>query len=211
MAWSLLQLLIMATQKHMSGSTGYSVTGLSLEELHKSLKVLVDTEVLVGIPESTTERDSSEEATSGSTPPTNSMIGYVMENGMPEQNVPARPWLVPGIRENTDKIASGMLSVSRAVLKGADRERVVKMLMSVGMVAVSGIKNRIDAGIDPALADSTVARRAAKGRKGAKKELENRAKGMAPGTDLAKPLVDTGAFRNAINYVLAFRRSNRKR
>lgn len=52
------------------------------------------------------------------------------------------------------------------------------------------------------LADSTVEARARRGRKGAKAELARRAAGESPGTELVKPLIDTGQYRRAITHVV---------
>lgn len=68
----------------------------------------------------------------------------------------------------------------------------VSALMSPGTFAT---------GFTP-LADSTVEARARRGRKGATLELARRAAGESPGTDLAKPLIDTGQYRRAITHVV---------
>lgn len=46
-------------------------------------------EVLIGIPMSTTERPDGEI--------TNAELGYIHEYGAPEANIPARPFLIPGV------------------------------------------------------------------------------------------------------------------
>ncbi|HCN2843789.1 TPA: hypothetical protein N6R16_004997, partial [Escherichia coli] len=48
----------------------------------------------------------------------------------------------------------------------------------------------------------TVEARARRGRKGATLELARRVAGESPGTDLAKPLIDTGQYRRAITHVV---------
>lgn len=197
----------MANRRPPPRGTGVRITGKSLEEIHRSIQLLASTEVLVGVPESTNSRpDDPDEKV----PINNATIGYIHEHGMPEQNIPARPWLAPGIRGARDRIAQALLRVARASLSGARPDQVEKMLHGVGIMAQSAVRMGIRAGIDPALADRTLQARAARGRKGAQAELDNRAKGVAPGTALAKPLIDTGSFIKSITYVLARRRRDRR-
>ncbi|MBX4298880.1 hypothetical protein K4H04_24285, partial [Mycobacterium tuberculosis] len=51
------------------------------------------------------------------------------------------------------------------------------------------------------LAAATLRARARRGRSGAAKELASRAAGNAPDNSNAKPLIDTGQYRQAITYV----------
>jgi hypothetical protein len=60
------------------------------------------------------------------------------------------------------------------------------------------------------LSEVTLRRRAAKGRKGAKKELMRRAQGLAPSTAFAKPLIDSAQMRNALNYVIRAKQDRKK-
>ena len=57
--------------------------------LISALAELASTAVYVGIPES---EDARKEGDVG-----NATIGYAMEFGLPANNVPARPFLIPGI------------------------------------------------------------------------------------------------------------------
>ncbi|MXC79275.1 hypothetical protein FQZ92_28365, partial [Escherichia coli] len=73
-------------------------------------------------------------------------------------------------------------------------------LNRAGTLAVNGVRRYMTiTGFTP-LADSTVEARARRGRKGATLELARRAAGESPGTDLAKPLIDTGQYRRAITH-----------
>lgn len=183
---------------HYNGRAGVKITGPDLESLHKAMKSLADQEVLVGIPEDKTERDGEEI--------TNATIGYINEFGMPEHNIPARGWLVPGIRKNVDKLGKLMFQLGKRVRPGFTPEQVNQGLNIVGIAAVNGIRAGIQDGIPPPLADATIEARAARGRKGAIQEIANRAAGSQPSTELAKPLIDTGLFLKAITYVVVRRR-----
>ncbi len=177
-----------------------------LGELDSVLQEMASLEVLVGFPEDTTDRDDDPE-NEDANGLTNAALGYIHDNGAPEANIPARPFMGPGIdraQPKLEKIAEGM---GRSALSSRDSKTIIQQgLHTMGLVAQSSIRGVINEGIDPPLADSTLRARAAKGRKGAEQELENRAKGMPAGKKLAKPLVDTGQLRNAVNYVIRNRK-----
>lgn len=191
----------MATNTSRNNKCGIKVAGPTLPDVHASIRTLLSKEVLVGIPADAAERPKAE-----ADEPNNAMLGYVHEHGMPEQNIPARPFLAPGVRSVSDQIVRAFHQMATEALKGGGPDRMDKMFHAVGMLTSSAVKNYIDAGIGPPLADLTVARRAARGREGAQLELDNRAKGEAPSLELAKPLVDTGELRKSINYVVVKRR-----
>lgn len=181
-------------------------TNMDVKVLMESLMKLADVEVLVGFPEDTTNRPPSEDEPPGIT---NASLGYIHDNGAPEQGLPARPFMIPGIQAAQTKVADKLGQILKATVAGRGGQTLVAQGMTqVGIIASLSIKNTINDGIDPALAASTLKARARKGRKGAQKELDRRAKGEAPSTAFAKPLVDTGEMRNAITYVI---RSRKKR
>jgi len=157
-----------------------------------AIDVLAGTRVMVGVPADNDERDDGEI--------TNAEIGWLMENGIPEQNVPARPHMVPGVKRAKSKISDYMKQAGRLAMEGKT-DSVVKALHAAGTTAVSSIKQVIREGIPPPLADSTIRGRS-RGRKGAQKELARRAAGKAPGVDLVKPLINTGQYLNSITHVL---------
>jgi hypothetical protein len=91
-------------------------------------------------------------------------------------------------------------AAAQAALDGnaAGAERA---LNRAGTLAANGVRRYMTiTGFTP-LADSTVEARARRGRKGAKAELPPRC-WRAPGTDLVKPLIDTGQYRRAITHVV---------
>lgn len=166
-------------------------------ELMRSIRQLAQREVLVGIPSNKTERNEPGE------PINNATIGYIMEKGSPAKNIPARPHLIPGIDNATPAITERFAKAARAGVQG-DLAEADRQLAAAGMIAASSVKALITAGLSPALADSTLASRVRRNRaaKGAAAELARRAQGVAPGSDLAKPLIESGQYRNAITYVL---------
>lgn len=144
--------------------------------LLKAMSALARSEVLVGVPAESTERDDGE-------PINNATLGYIHETGAPAAGIPARPFLVPGVSAVEDKVAQQLGKAAQASLKG-DQRAVDQRLHAAGLVAETSVKNTINAGIDPALADATIAARQARGRTG------------------TTPLVDTGKLRNSITHVV---------
>jgi hypothetical protein len=187
----------------MASKHGVTITGKGMADLAESLRLMASVEVLVGFPEETTDRE--DEATSGMT---NAALGYIHDNGAPEQNIPARPFMVPGIEEAEDKLAGILGNMAMAVLRTGNTGLIEQGYMRAGIAAKLSIQKKINEGIPPPLALSTLKARARKGRKGAAAELANRAAGLPPSMSLAKPLVDTGEMRNAVNFVI---RSRKKR
>lgn len=167
--------------------------------LHASIKLLARTEVLVGFPEANTNREDDAGIT-------NAALGYIHDHGAPEVNIPARPFMQPAIQESKAKIAAGFRAVATTLLRERNPLTVAKGLTQVGLMVATAIKLKINEGIPPPLSEYTLRQRAKKGRKGAKIELERRAKGETPSLEFAKPLVDSGQLRNAVNFVIRPRR-----
>lgn len=162
----------------------------------KGINDLVRRDVLVGIPDSAAERrDEDAEQVN------NAALGYIHEFGSPARNIPARAFLIPGVRNAQDKTAARLKKAADAALDG-QLSQVDSQLHAAGLVASREVKTRINSGDFVPLSDATLKARARKGRKGARAELERRAAGEAPSTDLAKPLIDSGQLRNAITYVV---------
>lgn len=174
------------------------ITKDGLRDLQEAIARLASLEVLVGFPEDTAARDDED---GGKSDITNAALAFIHNNGAPEQNIPAREFMASGIAEGEDLIASRLLNAGKRVLKDPSVDPRIHLDL-VGLAAQLAIRKRLNSGVPPPLADVTLERRAAKGRKGAKKELERRAAGELPGTDLAKPLIDTAQLRNAVNYVI---------
>lgn len=174
-----------------------TITQDHMAEVMRNIRQLVQREVLVGIPSTKTDRMGPNEAINNAT------IGYIMENGSPAKNIPARPHLAPGIANAQPAIIQRFEKAAQAALQG-DVAETDRQLSAAGMVAASSVKALITAGLSPALADSTLLSRVRRNRaaKGAAAELARRAQGIAPGSDLAKPLIESGQYRNAITYVL---------
>ncbi|KVP89989.1 hypothetical protein WJ97_23680 [Burkholderia ubonensis] len=148
-----------------------------LDEILKSIAGLVQKEVLVGVPDSTAGRKDQGE------PLSNAEIGYILENGSPANNIPARPHLVPGVQDARPKFEPQLQKGVEAALDG-DLEKVDRSLNRAGLVAQNSVRAKVNSNIQPKLADSTLA---ARRRRGVIRE---------------NTLVDTAQYRNSITYVV---------
>jgi hypothetical protein len=153
------------------------------EKVQKALQGLAKTRVLVGIPSTKNTRPGE--------PIGNATLGYIHEKGSPINNVPARPWLEPGIRESQQQWEGYLKQAGQAALEG-NEPRMNRALNAAGIAAVTGVKSRMVAGIPPPLAQSTVdaRRRRTKGRRAS----------IAADTT---PLIDTGQLIGSITYVVS--------
>lgn len=148
-----------------------------VDELVKAVEALTQKEVLIGIPEDTTSRTTSF--------PTNSLLGYWHEFGVPASNIPARPFLFPAIKAQQDRITRIMFTTAQKVGRGKMQpEEVDRALNSVGLIASTEAKKIITAGIPPPLRPATLAARRAKKFRG------------------TTPLIVTGQLLRSITYVV---------
>jgi len=165
--------------------------------LKKAVTAMTSKRVMVGIPEEGAERDDGGDAS-------NALIGYVLETGDPSRNLPARPFLVPGVREIEASAMSRLRAAGLAALAG-DSASVSQALSAIGLEAQGAVRDKMDTGPFAPLADATLEARIRSkkaGDAGAAQELANRRAGMSPSTDLAQPLIDTGDLQNHITYVV---------
>lgn len=147
----------------------------TLPAIIKQVHDLARRKVQVGAPASTAARNGGAL--------TNADLAYIHENGAPGANIPARPFLVPGIQESGDRIGKQMEKAARAALANKP-DQVEQALHGAGVTAQSGVRGKINEGPFEALAEATLAARQRRGRTG------------------DKPLIDTGQLRNSITYVI---------
>lgn len=167
----------------------------STAKLKDAFQHLERVDVLVGVPSEKTEREDGAM--------NNASIAYIHDNGSPAQNIPARPFMRPGIERSKSAIAGFMKQAAKRVLTD-NASKAEADLMKTGMTAQASIRNRINEGVPPPLKAGTLRGRIRNKTavKGAKAELAAREAGALAGTSNAKPLVATGQLRNSINYVL---------
>lgn len=171
-----------------------------------SITQLVGKQVLVGIPEANAARQDDET----NSHPTNAMIGYLMETGSPARNVPARPWLVPGVRESLDQAIPHLKGAVVASLDGQP-QKADQELVATGLVAESSVKRKINSNIPPPLSPATIrarkyARQTQSRRANEEQYLDAVDSGVDPGTAQTAAgivaLVNTAQMRNAVTSVV---------
>ena len=141
--------------------------------LLQNVKKLEDKNVYVGIP-------AEHKARKDTTKITNAEIGYINEFGSSANNIPARPFLIPSIESNKDKIAKVMEPAFNNAKPNVSLEKA-------GSLAANGVKAwiRQQKGFAP-LKPATI------------KARQRKRKNKQAGT---KALIDTGSLINSINYV----------
>jgi hypothetical protein len=149
-----------------------------------AMQALEATDVLVGIPAEKAPRTSAQ---AKGTPITNAAIGYISEYGLPSKNIPARPNLIPGVRDAQRQITDRFMKVGVAALEGKPAEMLAQF-HAAGMVATLSVKRKIVTGPFIPLAAATLSARRRRGHTG------------------TKPLIETGQFLNAHTYVLRRRK-----
>lgn len=171
----------------------------NIPKLKISLASLTKRDVYVGIPGTNTLR---EEPDGQPEDINNATIGYMMQNGIPEKNVPARPFMTIGMNASKEAVVRSFKTAAKKALHQDDTAITIG-LERAGLTASAEIKKAITDGIPPPLADSTLKARARKYkyRKAERAELAARASGEQPSLSV-KPLVDTGQLRNSITYVI---------
>jgi len=154
------------------------ITKDDVSKVLASIQDLAKKQVLVGIPASKAERQEGDEE-----PINNAQLGYIHEYGAPASNIPARPFLSPGIARTQESINNHLQKAAKAAMEG-DSEKVDVELNATGLIAQAGARNEINSGNFEDLKASTLAARRRRGRTG------------------VKPLIDTGQLRNSITYVI---------
>ena len=156
----------------------------NVDTLLKNIRQLTRNEVYVGVPDKNADRQLKPDEKSAAS---NALIAYVMETGSPAKNIPARPFLVPGIENAKDKIVAQMKKGAEAVMKldgPSDKSGAIDQAQNAtGLIAVSAVKAKITSNIPPALSQRTLDARKARG------------------VSRTNTLIDTGQLLNAQTYV----------
>lgn len=199
----------------ISGKVDVQVTEVDKGDLKKVIDALLklsEDELLVGIPEERSAREHAKEndditnaqlayihtngvrntqmrqetdaAVESGTPYPLALQAYIKEHGSPAYRVPPRPFLEPGIEKHLDMVKGSMKAALLDVLNGGDGRTQRENLGG----AIAGKVQEYfeeDNGWPP-LSPKTIARR----KKG------------PDGTASDVPLVDSGALRQSITYVI---------
>lgn len=162
-------------------------------DLSAAMRLLTRSEVLVGIPADKGGHPGEDD------PVTYSEVGYIHENGAPDANIPARPFLIPGIRAAHDQIVDQLRGAGRAALEG-NAGGVAKALERAGIIGQNSVRAQFVDNDWPELAESTLNKRGPATRdesgKITKRGKTRRERGAV------NPLQDTGLLRKSITYVV---------
>lgn len=155
-------------------------------ELNAALEKLRRTEVYVGIA-SGSKGDARKDKG-----PDNHLLGYVHEFGSPAQNIPARPFLRPGVAGAKEIVSSGFAAAMKAAL--ADNEpAMTAALERTGMRVVSQVKKYMQTADFVPLSPEYLKHRNRS--RLTKSKRANELKGVK-----VRPLINTGALRNALDF-----------
>jgi hypothetical protein len=172
-------------------------------QLEAALKALTSQEVLVGIPADKAQRQAAPElGEEGSV--TNAQLGFIHENGSPAHNIPARPFLRPGIRKASGPIVEQLRAAGEAALSG-NVGGVGGCLEKAGIIAQNSVRAQfVDGDLAP-LAESTLNKRhgVVRGENG---KILKRGKTRRE-SGAINPLILSGQLRKAVTYVVRKRSS----
>lgn len=189
-----------------SSSKRLSVIKDDTSKIFAALEELVGNAVFIGIPEDKASRKDGDSIN-------NATIGYVMEFGAPEQNIPARAFLIPGVQKAETPALYQMRKAADAALDG-DARKIAQYLNAAGIIGANEVRGQINSNIPPALAPSTIMNRArSRGTASQRKSellylalISADSGGMDPeGAQTATgivALVNTGQLRNSVTYVV---------
>ena len=171
----------------------------------KCVEALTTSDVLVGIPRENNARKDS--------PIGNAAIAYVHEYGSPAHNIPARPFLHPGVKKIQKRAIAMLRQGALGCLRG--ETNVDKTLNAVGMLARNSV---VEAITDPSppfvpLRPATIRARLRRTQAGRRKLRQIKASGQSlydwgkstdptTGDVNIHPLLDTTQMRRAITYVV---------
>jgi hypothetical protein len=147
----------------------------------KGIHNLTAHRVMVGIPSTKAVRDIQT-----GEPINNAALGYIHEHGAPEVNIPARPFLLPGVRSIRGEIVKRLRDAAKVALHGSPRA-VMRAYHALGLLAQRTVRQKITEGPFVPLSPATLYRR------------QHRKVAPRKGT---RPLIDTGQLRRAIDYVI---------
>ena len=152
-----------------------------LDLLKKAMAALDDGAVVIGIPDNSEHNTRDDGAVE-----TNSEIAFRNEFGEPSMNIPARPFLIPGVKKALPKCEKIMIKAAQDVLalNGDPLAAVNFGMEAVGLVSQQAVQAMIDDGLHPAPAPMTLVLRKEKGFMG------------------EKPLLVTADLRRSIEYVV---------
>jgi|SRR5215469_886760 len=175
------------------------------DKVAAAIKRLANTTIMVGIPsdEEQPHYDESGGQARGknkrddNVPVNNATLGYIHETGAPAANIPARPFLSPGVRNSQREWRPYMTRAGHLAFAG-QMDAAEHAWHAAGMKAVEGVKDRIESNIPPPLAQATVdARRI--------RSTGSSYRRKATTASDTTALIDTAQMINSVSYVIRHR------
>ena len=136
---------------------GVRITKDKVEEVLKAVRTLTKNEVLVGIPAENAERQDAPGAKPS--PINNAQLGWIMETGSPIKNIPARPFLVPGVQGAMPALLPKLKKAGELALDFKSVGDVTQQLVAVGLAAAAAVQLKITDGPFVPIKDATKAAR----------------------------------------------------
>ena len=151
-----------------------------LSDLSKSLSLLKETRVEVGLPEGSSSRSQ--------------WLLALHERGAPGAHIPPRPVVAPALAQSDTQtaMAEGLLSACEAAAAG-DVPGVTAGFEAAGAAGVAGIRAYIDSGIQPRNAPLTISG-------GWIRNFTSGKPVLVSGKGFDKPMYDTGALYDSFDY-----------
>jgi hypothetical protein len=140
------------------------------EEAFGHAQIADEFEVAIGFPEDTAARDTGEI--------NNPTLAAILEHGSPANNLPARPFVEPGLQAGQDRLARIMEMGLQRTLDG-DENGIAWALDAAGVEGVSLVQRKMIQGPFAPNAPSTIKRKGS-----------------------SRPLIDTGQLRQSVSYVV---------
>lgn len=169
----------------------------NLAGLHKAIAALIRQDVFIGVPE-----DKAARKDAGDTGISNAYLAYIHEHGVPENNLPARPALIPGIKEIRKDAADLLKGAAASALEG-NASAVSTALNKIGLLGQNAVRAKfVDNDWDP-LADKTLDARPIIGETTDKKGKTKKTYGKSRREKgKINPLIDTSQLRKSYTYVI---------
>ena len=172
--------------------------GIKPEELAQKIARAARTEVLVGIPRSTAMRPGDEIS--------NAEIAYINEHGDPARRIPPRPFMEPGLQRCRDKVSTVMAEGVQQIAQSGSLRPAAERVGLICQASIRGVF--VDNDWKPlsprtimARAQRTVSKRKGFDEKSTTQQRTMLAKELARRAN-DRPLIDTGALRQSITYVV---------
>jgi hypothetical protein len=150
------------------------VTQDKVEEVLKVVRTMDRERVMVGFPQGSGPRR-------GKAKINNASLAYIHEHGAPRANIPARPFLNPGVRDAEPQIdrifRAGAIAALNSKQPASGVGRLV--LNQVGVAAVSAVQRKMTTGPFAPLKPATIKRKKS-----------------------SRPLIDTGQLRASVTWVV---------